>query len=70
MDHDDLQTRNTLKRVREGELLLVQDIRFRVLSRYRDRKLVTLELESSDGDRATLIGHRNAPGPVSHRPNS
>ena len=36
MNPDDLQTRNTLKRVREGELLLVQDIRFRVLSRHRE----------------------------------
>ncbi|WP_143264861.1 hypothetical protein [Arthrobacter sp. 49Tsu3.1M3] len=50
----------TLKRVRAGDSLHIQNIEFRVLSRHRQRKLVILELESSDGDRATLIGHVHA----------
>jgi hypothetical protein len=49
-----------LKRVRAGDALRIQDLEFRVLRRHRERKLVILELESSDGDRATLIGHAHA----------
>ncbi|SDL91601.1 hypothetical protein [Arthrobacter sp. ok362] len=52
--------RVALKRVRAGDALRIQNIEFRVLSRRRQRKLVILELESSDGDRATLIGHAHA----------
>ena len=56
-----------LKRVREGDSLLFRGFGYRVASRRRQGKLVILELESPDGEQATLIGHPKACQPLGQR---